>query len=103
MVAVLLLEVELMEDGCNRTVKIVVEVSDPEDQPIVGAGVTIKLKHHQVEYLTFSISFLNKNRLKAYFLPDTVMVRLPIRASASGRLSTSPTALAWLRRRCSIT
>ena len=44
------LEVELMEDGCNRTVKIVVEVSDPEDQPIVGARVTIKLKHHQVGY-----------------------------------------------------
>ena len=44
------LEVELMEDGCNRTVKIVVEVSDPEDQPIVGARVTIKLKHHQVVY-----------------------------------------------------
>ena len=42
------LEVELMEDGCNRTVKIVVEVSDPEDQPIVGANVIIRLKHHQV-------------------------------------------------------
>ena len=42
------LEVELMEDGCNRTVKIVVEVSDPEDQPIVGAEVIIRLKHHQV-------------------------------------------------------
>ena len=62
------LEVELMEDGCNRTVKIVVEVSDPEDQPIVGAGVTIKLKHHQVVYLAFAISFLNKNRLKDHFI-----------------------------------
>ena len=105
------LEVELMEDGCNRTVKIVVEVSDPEDRPVVGASVTIKLKHHQVvylspyilEYMYFLMSSCSDGPAHFASLQSyTVLVRLPTRASASGRQCTPPTALAWLRSRSQI-
>ena len=39
-----------------------VAFNTPEDQPIVGARVTIKLKHHQVVYLSPLDNYLSLTR-----------------------------------------
>ena len=44
------LDLELMENFCNRTVKISVLVTDTEDNPIVGASVTIEIKWTKVGF-----------------------------------------------------